>query len=165
MNKRRTGAMVKSAIVGATMVVLLVACGQGSNTRATPRTSSDLQSGEVAVDFFQNDDRVGELYVRTQPVIGDLVSFFIEVPYIGEGYRLDAAKFEFRSDVVQPLIMLEPSGGTLTQDISFMRFTSLTRWCDCQFPIRDELETGRFSSTSWYRRKCLTATGYGCTRS
>ena len=100
MNKRRTGAMVKSAIVGATMVVLLVACGQGSNTRATPRTSSDLQSGEVAVDFFQNDDRVGELYVRTQPVIGDLVSFFIEVPYIGEGYRLDAAKFEFRSDVL-----------------------------------------------------------------
>ena len=68
----------------------------------------------VAVDFFQDDDRLGSIYIRTQEAHVDLVRFFIEVPIIDDqDYRLDAVKFEFMSDVIQPLIMLAPSGRTI----------------------------------------------------
>ena len=110
------------------MVLLLAGCGQASITSSAPQTSADSQYGEVVVDFFQNDDQVGKLYVRTQAVIGDFVLFLIEVPIIDDpDYRLDSVEFEFRSEVIQPLIMVEPSGGTLTQGISFTRVDSMVR--------------------------------------
>ena len=62
------------------MVLLLAGCGQAAITSSAPQTSADSQYGEVVVDFFQNDDKVGKLYVRTQAVIGDFVLFLIEVP-------------------------------------------------------------------------------------
>ncbi len=82
----------------------------------------------VAVDFFQDDDRLGSIYIRTQAANGDFVRFFIEVPIIADqDYRLDAVEFEFISDAIEPLIMLEPAHGTLTQDISFTRVDSMVR--------------------------------------
>ena len=78
--------------------------------------------------FLQDDDRVGSLYIRTQEAHGDLVRFLIKVPIIADqDYRLDAVEFEFMSDVIEPLIMLEPAHGTLTQDISFTRVDSMVR--------------------------------------
>ena len=110
------------------MVLLLAGCGQGSITRSEPYTSGTPDVVDVAVDFFQDDDRVGSLYIRTQEAYGDLVRFLIEVPIIDDqDYRLDAVKFEFMSDAIQPLILLAPSGGTLTKDISFTRVDSIVR--------------------------------------
>ena len=120
--------MVTSAISVVTMVLLLAGCGQASITSGAPYSSGTPDVVDVAVDFFQDDDRVGELYVNTQGANGDFVSFFIEVPIIGEqDYRLDSVGFEFTSDVIQPLILLEPSSGMLIQDISFTRVDSMVR--------------------------------------
>ena len=120
--------MASSVILGAILVLLLAGCGQASITSGAPYSSGTPDVVDVAVDFFQDDDRVGELYVNTRGANGDFVSFFIEVPVIGDqDYRLDSVEFEFMSDVIQPLIMLKPSGGTLTQDISFTRIDSMVR--------------------------------------
>ncbi|PKB71254.1 MAG: hypothetical protein BZY87_06470 [SAR202 cluster bacterium Io17-Chloro-G6] len=128
MSKRRSLTMVMGVIVGATLVLLLAGCGQASIKSGTPHTSGDSEFGAVAVDFFQDNNHVGKMYIRTQPAIGNFVSFFIEVPYIGDqDYRLDSVEFEFLSDVIQPLIMLEPSQGALTEDISFTRVNSMVR--------------------------------------
>ena len=128
MSKARFPTTIKSAIAMGVMVLLLAGCGQASITSGAPQSLRDSEAGEVVVDFFQNDDQVGKLYIRTQAAESDLVRFFIEVPHIGgQDYRLDAVKFEFVSDVIQPLIMLEPSSGALTQDIGFTRIDSMVR--------------------------------------
>lgn len=62
------------------MVLLLAGCGQASITSGAPQSLRDSEAGEVVVDFFQNDDQVGKLYIRTQTAESDLVRFFIEVP-------------------------------------------------------------------------------------
>ena len=128
MSKTRFLTTIKSAIAVGALVLLLAGCVQASITSGAPHTPGDSADGEVVVDFFQNEDQVGKLYVRTQTTESDLVRFFIEVPYIGvQDYRLDAVKFEFVSDVIQPLIMLEPSSGALTKDIGFTRIDSMVR--------------------------------------
>ncbi len=110
------------------MVLVLAACGQASITSGAPYSSGTRDVVDVAVDFFQDHDRVGKLYIRTREAHGNLVRFLIEVPIVADSdYRLDTVDFEFMSDLIQPLIMLEPSGGTLTQDISFTRVGSMVR--------------------------------------
>ena len=75
--------------------------GKNGDSAGAPQSLRDSEAGEVVVDFFQNDDQVGKLYIRTQTAESDLVRFFIEVPHIGgQDYRLDAVKFEFVSDVI-----------------------------------------------------------------
>ena len=87
--------MVTSAIAGATMVLVLAACGQASITSGAPHTSMTPDVVDVEVDFFQDDDRVGSLYIRTEVTQGDLVHILIEVPIIAEeDYRLNAVVFE-----------------------------------------------------------------------
>ena len=120
--------MAASVIFGAILVLLSAGCGPATITSGAPYSSGTPDVVDVAVDFFQDDDRVGELYVNTRGANGDFVSFFIEVPVIGDqDYRFDSVEFEFMSDVIQPLIMLKPSGGTLTQDISFTRIDSMVQ--------------------------------------
>ena len=125
LGKRRIAAVAASALTMATLVLLLTGCGQSSITTGAPHSSGTPDVADVAVDFFQDEDRTGSVYVRSQMPKGDLIRFFIEVPYTGPGYRLDAVDFEFRSDAIQPLIMLEPAPGTLTQNISFSRVDSV----------------------------------------
>ena len=64
LSKRPIASMVTGAIFSGMVVLLLTGCGQASITTSVPRTSADLQYGEVVVDFYQNDDQVGQLYVR-----------------------------------------------------------------------------------------------------
>ena len=110
------------------MVLLLAGCGQAPITSGAPHKSGQSDVVDAAVDFFQDDDRVGSLYIRTQEAHLDLLRFFIEVPMIAQqDYRLDAVQFESMSDAIEPLIMLEPAHGTLTQDISFTRVDSMVR--------------------------------------
>ena len=108
------------------MVLLLAACGQSAVTAGEVRSDTP---GEAAVDFFQDGDRVGHLFARVQSTEKtDLVRFFVEVPIVAdEDYRLDSLTLEFVSDAIQPLIMLEPSNGSLTQDIDFFRVDSAVR--------------------------------------
>ena len=122
------GNQLITAILVCAIVMLLVGCSQASITSGAPHSSGTPDVVDIAVDFFQDNDLVGKLYIRTQGVHGDLVSFFIEVPVVGdEDYRLDGLEFEFMSDAIQPLIMLEPSSGALTEDISFTRVDSTVR--------------------------------------
>ena len=133
MSKARFPTTIKSAIAMGVMVLLLAGCGQASITSGAPQSLRDSEAGEVVVDFFQNDDQVGKLYIRTQTAESDLVRFFLEVPlsvpdlgqaddgtvlfgflagrevFAGNGFRLHA-ELEFGAgDAVADLVIVPAS--------------------------------------------------------
>jgi hypothetical protein len=102
MTSHRITALVISAIAAS---LLLAACGQSPIVPS----SATIDDGVISVDFLQDDEIVGRLYVRAQPILGDYVPFLIEIPYVGSGdYRLDSLQLDFITDVIDPTIMLEP---------------------------------------------------------
>ena len=113
-------------IAGAIFCVLLAGCDKTSVRSGTPYPSGTPDVADIAVDFFQEEKPIGKLYINTRGISGDFVRFLIQVPIIdAEDYRLDSVMFEFMSDEIQPVIMLEPATGTLTQNISFIRVGSV----------------------------------------
>ena len=133
MSKARFPTTIKSAIAMGVMVLLLAGCGQASITSGAPQSLRDSEAGEVVVDFFQNDDQVGKLYIQTQTAESDLVRFFLEVPlsvpdlgqaddgtvlfgflagrevFAGNGFRLHA-ELEFGAgDAVADLVIVPAS--------------------------------------------------------
>lgn len=112
------------------LVLLLAACGSSPITTSEPQTSANtegVEPGDLSVDFVQDGERIGSLFVRANSTAPDLVPFLIEMPYIGEGYRLDAITLDFTGEGVMPLIMLEPAPGTLTENVTFSRIDSTVR--------------------------------------
>jgi hypothetical protein len=49
--------------------------------------------GETVVDFFQDGENVGQPFVLAQPARNGFVALLIEVPCMGEDYRLDSLTF------------------------------------------------------------------------
>ena len=99
-------------------LLLLAACSNGTVTRGGPNSDTP---GEVAVDFFQDGESVGSLFVRAGAAQNNLVPFFVEIPYVDHDHRLKSLTLEFRSDAVAPAISLQASSGSLTENIAFTR--------------------------------------------
>lgn len=111
---------------GALVILLFAAACSSSAIIAgpphTPGAADVTNPGEVTVDFFQTNELVGRINVRSSSGVGEYVHITIEVPIVpDQDYRLDSATFEFRSDVIEPLIMLAPGGRALTEGIIFSR--------------------------------------------
>ena len=107
------------ALIGATLVLALAACGGGA---LTPRGVESSEPGDTTVDFYRDDEAVGRLFVRVHSVVDGQVRFLIEVPYIAvRDYRLDDIALTFESSSVDPLMMLDASSGDLTKNINFSR--------------------------------------------
>ena len=100
------------------LVLLLTACSQPPVSAGEVRSDA---AGETAVDFFQEGERIGGLFVRAGSARNGFVSFLVEMSYAGSDYRLDSLTLEFRSEAPAPTIMLEASSGSLTENISFHR--------------------------------------------
>ena len=121
---------MRKALAATIVMLLLAACGSAPITAGPPHTPGSpgiTNGGDVSLDFLQNGERIGGLNVRAGSGDRELVRFFVELPFAGQDYRLDSITLELTGEGVQPLIMLEPSQGTLTENISFSRVDSTVR--------------------------------------
>ena len=114
------------------IVLLTVACSSAPVTAGPPHTpgvAGVTDPAEVTVDLFQSDQLVGRINVRSTAGGGDFVRLLVQMPIVpDQDYRLDSLMFEFRTDVIQPQILLQPANGTLTEEISFRRIDSAVRF-------------------------------------
>jgi hypothetical protein len=114
-----------SLVVGAAMVLALVAC---SPATLTARSVENDEPSDTTVDFYRDDESVGRLFVRVQPVVDGQVRLLIEVPYmVVKDYRLNDIALTFEATTIDPLIMLEASHGDLTKNVGFDRNESAVR--------------------------------------
>lgn len=119
------GRWTATLVVGAAMVLALAAC---SPATLTTQSVESYEPGDTTVDFYHDDQAVGRLFVRVQPVMDGQVRFLIEVPYmVVKDYRLDDIALTFEATTIDPLIMLEASHGDLTKNVSFDRNESAVR--------------------------------------
>ena len=72
--------MAASVIFGAILVLLSAGCGPATITSGAPYSSGTPDVVDVAVDFFQDDDRVGELYVNTRGAMAISSTFSSRCP-------------------------------------------------------------------------------------
>ena len=75
LGKGRISAVAASALMMAMLVLLLTGCSRSAITSGAPHSSGTPDVADVAVDFFQDGERVGSVYVRTQGSEGDRAIF------------------------------------------------------------------------------------------
>jgi hypothetical protein len=100
------------------LVLMLLVAGCSTSTTTAAQTGSS-RPGESKVEFSLDGERVGSLLVRAASTQNNLVPFFVAIPYVGDGYRLNSLTLEFRSEAPAPSISLQASSGSLTENIAF----------------------------------------------
>jgi len=121
---KRNMRILKIRLLGVGLIAMIglvmASCGQASLTALAPASGDP---GDISVGF-QGDDgsTAGRLFVRTGNSNPDgYVPFFVEMPYMAQGYRLNSILLEFVSEAIQPSILLEPEGTLFGRGIEFTR--------------------------------------------